>query len=356
MVVNRLKNFLIRKVYFPITSNKKIQVPNGTPRIFLFGMPQHMNYGDLAIYIAERKFLNKIIPEAQLITIPERFITKEIPHIKSLITPDDIVALHGGGNMGDVWPDVDNLRQNVLDSFHDYHIVSFPQSVTYSSETWLKDMNKELIKCANIDVFARDKASFNIMKNNFPNNVRYFLTPDIVLSFEPNIRKNQQRDNGILFLLRRDKEKENNNLLIRLKKFVTEHYEFTISDTVDNNWHIITTQTIDKFVNRKLKQINNSSLVITDRLHGMIFSKICHTPVIVFDNNNHKIRNSYKSWLTDDKGILFVSEDTTFDHLKQFIYKQVNQDSNHLLQSKVIGDSEFRPLKNAFLNNRRTES
>jgi pyruvyl transferase EpsI len=49
-------------------------------------------------------------------------------------------------------------------------------------------------------------------------------------------------------------------------------------------------------VREKMQEFCDSKLVITDRLHGMIFATITGTPCIVFGNNHHKVRESYE-WI-----------------------------------------------------------
>lgn len=338
-----INNFLINKFYFPLTENKKIKISKSNKnRVFLFGMPQHMNYGDLAIYVAEINFINKIIPNWEVVTIPERFIEKAIPRIQAVINPNDIVALHGGGNMGDIWPMVDNLRQSVLSQFYSYHIILFPQSISYSNEEWLKNTNSKLEKCSNIDLFARDRQSYNIIKNKFPKNVKEHLIPDIVFSL-PFPSDQFRRDKKVLFLLRRDIEKKNDIRLTEIKQYAIQNYPVMFSDTVDDVWHIVTPKTIKKIVYTKLKQISKSSIVITDRLHGMIFSYITHTPAIVFDNNNHKIKNAYNTWLKGQNNILFVERKTNLSELKNFLREvKISNNKNE--------DFNFASLEKAFLD------
>ena len=49
-------------------------------------------------------------------------------------------------------------------------------------------------------------------------------------------------------------------------------------------------------VRKKVEEFMRSKLVITDRLHAMIFAAKTATPCIVLDNNNHKIRETYE-WI-----------------------------------------------------------
>mgnify|MGYP000131626154 FL=1 len=44
---------------------------------------------------------------------------------------------------------------------------------------------------------------------------------------------------------------------------------------------------------QKIKEFQSAELVITDRLHGMIFAAITGTPCIAFDNFNAKVKKVY---------------------------------------------------------------
>ena len=59
----------------------------------------------------------------------------------------------------------------------------------------------------------------------------------------------------------------------------------------------ITAENRGEIVRKKLLSFASSKLVITDRLHGMIFAAITGTPCIVFSNYNHKVRGTYE-WIS----------------------------------------------------------
>ena len=58
-----------------------------------------------------------------------------------------------------------------------------------------------------------------------------------------------------------------------------------------------------------LRKIASSKLVITDRLHAMIFCYITETPCIVFDNISRKVSGVYE-WIKDCDYIRYCA---TFD-------------------------------------------
>ena len=52
-------------------------------------------------------------------------------------------------------------------------------------------------------------------------------------------------------------------------------------------------------LNKIWTAFKKSKVVVTDRLHGMIFCAITKTPCVAIDNSNHKISGVYDAWLKD---------------------------------------------------------
>lgn len=340
MLINNIK----RKIYYHLTRNTQLKIKESSKRrVYLFGMPQYMNYGDIAIFVAEVKFLKHFFSDREIITIPERFVDKGIISVKKIIKENDVVAYQGGGNMGDIWEDNDVPRRKVFDAFNDYKIISFPESISFSSEEWSLKMEKILSQCKDINIFIRETKSFKLAREIFPKNVKIYLCPDMVMFL--NKQKDYKRKEKILIVLRSDKEKLNNRLLSPLIEEVKEKYNCEFSDTFGDKWQLITEKNIEKVLDKKLLEFQRSKVVITDRLHGMILSFITGTPVIVFDNNNHKISSTYRTWLMNNKNILFVSEDVKVEQILNFI------DKNLLNDKKLkIDHFDFNNLVSAFKN------
>ena len=54
---------------------------------------------------------------------------------------------------------------------------------------------------------------------------------------------------------------------------------------------------LNEIVKEKIQEFLGSKLVITDRLHGMIFAAITETPCIALSNYNHKVIGTY-DWIS----------------------------------------------------------
>ena len=93
----------------------------------------------------------------------------------------------------------------------------------------------------------------------------------------------------IIMLMRSDSEKTlDENIEKQIINKLSSKYKIAIDDTVvpDRISHE------DRLynLNETWTKIKENKLVITDRLHGMIFAQITGTPCIVFDNYNNKIK------------------------------------------------------------------
>ncbi|MCW3764654.1 polysaccharide pyruvyl transferase family protein [Weissella confusa] len=322
-------NILFQKV--PIKPKSKEN------RIFLFGTPLYMNYGDLAISLAEIQFMKEHFPSKEIITISEDVLYNQLATIKRIVNSTDIIALQGGGNMNDLYPLQDKQRADIIKKFKDNRIVLFPQSASYDltdHNSSFYDIRNNILTRENVYLFFRDKYSTQFMKDNLYNK-KVFSVPDIVLSLRVKNR-DISRQNIITTFLRHDDEKLTSEKLNDLIKNERERYIIKSSDTVDQFWmeHAINKWNHEKLINKKLLEFQSSKLIITDRLHGMIFAIITGTPAIVFDNANHKIRNAYNSWLQHVPYIYYVDNK---DKIKG-IYAKIDKIMNQKPQTYKVPD------------------
>lgn len=287
-------------------------------KVYLLGSVEHMNYGDHAINMAEEIFIDEKYDF--FINIPEELIQKSIFFIKLFKKKNDIFFFHGGGNMGDVWPYQEKLRQKVYESFPNNKIIIFPQSCNFKTDSLLLKRTKfQLKKCREVILLLRDKKSFAFAKNNFPDNVKLLLVPDIALSL-PAVKNYSFRQKGLItFFLRRDVEKLESKLMFDLRSQLMKKYKIIISDTVRDDGEIVCPKNRKEFLTEKLNEFCKSELIVSDRLHAMVLAQITGTPAIIFDNNNHKIKNLYETWLSDRKNIFLVSKTTMLEDILKFV-------------------------------------
>ncbi|MCB2353216.1 glycosyltransferase [Clostridium estertheticum] len=287
-------------------------------RIFIIGTPNHGNLGDHAIAYAEEKILKDNFKDFIIIEIVTADIIKHIKNLKKNVKKDDIFALQGGGNLGDEYIWEEEGRRKIISEFKDNKIILFPQSIyfkeTVIGETELSKTKTIYNEHKNLIMVAREETSYNIMKETFVNS-KVILTPDIVLYLNETYPKLERK--GVLLSLRQDKEglltsQQKDNIRSEAQ---SNFDKIIITDTVDVFTthedkilqYMINLNQREKRLKAKWKQFKEVEVVITDRLHGLVFCAITSTPCIVIANYNHKVKDTY-AWLKDLNYIKFVND------------------------------------------------
>jgi len=277
-------------------------------RIFIFLAADYGNLGDVAITYAQHKFLSSTFAEYTVTEIPISQTLNGLEYVRRIIKKDDIITTVGGGNMGDLYEQIENFRQLTFEYFPNNKIISFPQTIDFSES---KNGNKalEIAKKTYQDhkhllLLAREQKTFDFFQKYFPK-CKSLLVPDIVMSLnrvEPTYERN-----GAVICLREDKEKKltvkQNNELISI---ITSNYNsHSYRDThIGTDFMSLKNRTGELF--SIWDDFKKAEVVITDRLHGMIFCFITNTPAIVLLNNNHKVQSSYK-WIQSSKNIYLIA-------------------------------------------------
>lgn len=276
--------------------------------VYLLDTPSHDNLGDHAIAYAQRRFIEKTLPDALVLELPIELVDMHLNYIRKHIRPGDLLCMIGGGNFGDAYLMHEYSKRKVCRMFPDNRVIVFPQTINYSDtplgHSELALTQEALRPHRKLTITARDSLSHRRAKQWFPE-AECILTPDIVLSLS-SIRMEVPRK-GILCCLRRDSERSGavwaGDVLTRL---ADEGYPFTLSDTAGEHRVSLADRPVE--LERKWREFCGAELVITDRLHGMIFACVTSTPCVVLDNYNHKIRDFYRSWLSDIPYIRFAEQ------------------------------------------------
>ncbi len=266
-------------------------------RLIYFELPCFDNLGDHAIAYATRIYLEDFVrrnSQYQLFIIDGWKTAEVIWTLKKQISPKDIIFCQGGGNMGSLYPFAEEFRNKVLRNFKKNRIIIFPQTIYLSDDENGKKvaaaMKKVFSACEDLTIFARDHRSAEIMKTLFHNSI--IEMTDIVASLDKVKPNNNSRD-GIILCLRSDKESAlNSHQKQKLYALAKEQSETVIvTDTIAIRE--LSMEERSDVLEKKWDVFSASRLVITDRLHGMIFSLITGTPCIVLGNNHHKVYETY---------------------------------------------------------------
>lgn len=296
---------------------KELALPKG-PRAFVFLAADYGNIGDMAITSAQQAFIKQYLPEHKLVTIPVGATREVIRSVRRQIQPQDVITLIGGGNMGVMYPEVESLRQLVISSFPQHRIVCFPQTLDWDnspkSDRALRQIVRSYTRHSDLHVFAREIQSHHKLAELFCHypQVKVHLAPDIVMSVTASslATRDEASQNHILRCLRADKEAALSSAQYSLldaamanTRLKVEHTDTLIAGS-NLDADFCATALADK-----LSQFRAARLVVTDRLHGMIFCLLTGTPCLVLSNSNQKIQQTWLDWLKDQERIAFVNNE-----------------------------------------------
>lgn len=282
----------------------------GAPKYFVIGTPEHINIGDSAIALSELSFLKFCgVPQERIREITFNEYYEYLDIIKRQINSKDVLIYHGGGNMGDQWFAEEKQRRTVFADFPKNKIIIFPQTIYYSDTPSGHAEQEKSIPVYNgrvgLTLVAREKKSFEIMQTLYPG-TPVLLTPDIVLSANGSVfGLQQQTRQGVLLCFRNDAEQamtpQERQAIEAYLQAKNSTYRFT--DMYADG--PVTKENRRVCVQNKFNAFASAELVITDRLHGMVFAAIAETPCIVFGNYNQKVEGTYE-WIKYLPYIRFV--------------------------------------------------
>lgn len=273
--------------------------------IILLATPQHGNLGDQAIVSAEYRILSDIFPNKKIYEVPNGYYLKYADIVKKYLNGNDIIVIDGGGNLGSLWGNEDDKISKIISDYKNNKIVIFPQTCFYEENSERRIQRNRLIyeSARDLTVTLRERRSYDLFRELFPN-TKSELIPDIVLSLKPQVSK---RRNGVLICFRSDREKVvSENVKNDIVKYLTKNKIWfkETSTIVDKK---VGKYNREKELKKKFKEFASSQLIITDRLHAMIFSAITDTPCIAIDNSSKKVSGVYE-WIKDDKNVTYLSD------------------------------------------------
>lgn len=294
---------------------------------YVIGSPVYGNYGDSAILLAQMAFLRELLPEKQKIieiTYSEYYQYRDA--LCSTIKKDSPIFCMGGGNMGNQWVREEQLRFDVMKDFPQNRIIVFPQTVFYSEKgdpSYTPERSREIYQnCRKLTLTAREKRSYSLMREYYPG-TNILLAPDIVFWMtKERFGAVSQERNGVMFCCRNDVERAMTEDTWTLLKHEVSRLGYPVLQTDTDRDIKITKENRRDEVRQKLQEFCAVRLVVTDRLHGMIFAALAGTPCIAFGNYNDKVRGTYE-WIrylpyikyaeTVDEAIRFLPELLTMD-------------------------------------------
>lgn len=307
----------------------KQQFKNHPKTVFLVLTPEHGNMGDHAIAEAETELLRSIGCDYIEITGQQLYKMRKR---KELNLMDGFpILINGGGNLGTLWMDVEQMERNVIEQNPRSKIFILPNTIYFEDSEWGKE---ELEKSKriynrhnNLYLYAREKESYLLMKDTFRHAK---LIPDMVLYL--NLCRGETERHGCLLCLRNDREKTRTE---EQEKMVFQQAAELFGEAVEVTDMVVAgsvpPERREQMLEEKFDQFRHAELVITDRLHGMIFCAITGTPCVVVDSKSPKVRGCYE-WIKDLDYIRFADAPSRIGEEYRKIPSEVHfYDNNRLM-------------------------
>jgi exopolysaccharide biosynthesis predicted pyruvyltransferase EpsI len=284
-------------------------IPSGS-RCAHLDFPNHANVGDSAIWLGERVYLRKmgasVIYACDRATYSRRRCAARLR--------DGIILLHGGGNLGDLWPLHQRFREAVIAGFPDNRIIQLPQTIYFRDPANLARARAIFNRHPDLTLLVRDRRSLELARSEF--RARSVLCPDMAFALGP-LPRPAPPDTEILWLSRTDIESSgsraeptgpsvartdwvrdtrtvlgwSNRLLTR---HITRHPRALgwLAPVAARGFDVLAAQRLS----RGVRLLSRGRVVITDRLHGHILGTLLGIPHVLLDNSYGKLGAFYETW------------------------------------------------------------
>lgn len=332
---------------------KKVQLSEEEPNAIIFLVPDYGNVGDLAIGYAQEQFLEKL-GGLNVVSVSISETYQVLRFVRQNLKPGDLVFLVGGGSTGDLSPAAQRGREFIVNCLTKWPIISFPQSVVYSFKRGYEISAKREAKALanasqHLTLVAREKQSLETMQSFFPGEIGY--VPDIVFSLVSRFQDKEKKSrSGVLLVLRKDDERglssDDWDILRKaaLQVGQVQYRDHGIPDEeVDSQ---------DPYSNaiELLEEYRSADLVITDRLHGMIFAAVTGTPCVVLPNKNHKVVASYHAWVESQCPYISLLPKVEKEALETEITKVMDVNSLNAFSDVAFDFADFERIIRSKLN------
>ncbi|MBQ8228802.1 MAG: polysaccharide pyruvyl transferase family protein [Clostridia bacterium] len=281
-------------------------------RIFLISTPNHGNMGDQLIAVAEIKWLKDYFPDYEIKDFVQSILMqdKKLKLLSSQIKKDDLIFLHGGGNVNNWYLISEDIRRNVIKNCPENKLVLFQQSINLTTPVNGVSIKEETEKIynnhKNFTIIAREETSYQNALKSFPrlNVLKY---PDMATYLFNKLKpSHSEHRNGVISCVRKDVEKFYSDEQIQMMyDKIKNDFDLTVSDT--HVGHHVSAQNRMSEVQKLIDSIAKHKVMVTDRFHGAVFSILANTPCVVLRSADHKITDGVK-WFKDVEGIFFADD------------------------------------------------
>jgi exopolysaccharide biosynthesis predicted pyruvyltransferase EpsI len=282
----------------------------------LVSFPRHANVGDSAIWLGERALLRDlgavVVYTCDLTSFSERDLRERLPA--------GTILIHGGGNLGDLWPQQQDFRERIIATFPHHRIIQLPQSIHFSSRANLDRARSVLDGHPDLTILVRDHRSLDVAEAQFT--AHSLLCPDLAFAIAdrpdvgPDAAGPAARD--VVWLARSDHESAQQPLPPFADDVLVTDWAADEGATPD--WtarvgaaaedyrdaaggSVAHAAAADRLAALQLQRgcrlLSSGMAVATDRLHGHLLCLMLGRPHVILNDRHGKLASTYATWTCD---------------------------------------------------------
>jgi exopolysaccharide biosynthesis predicted pyruvyltransferase EpsI len=302
-LVQRLRDGFVRALHDALPPDSSVA---------LLDIPRFANVGDNAILLGEVRALRVL--ERQVLHVATDGETYDREVLRRRIGSRPIL-LHGGGNLGDLWPWHQRLRERLLADFPGNDVIQLPQSIAFDNPESMELARSAFSGHPRFTLLVRDAASQKFAETHLGLTAR--LVPDAAFGLGP-LRRPAPPTRQLLVLARTDQERRAGPPLPpdvttedwiepmlgpegrRARRVAVDLDARDWPARVDAlsarasawAWSRVSTA----HLRHGLALLGSANVVVTDRLHAHVLSLLLGIPHFVTDNVSGKIRGLHDAW------------------------------------------------------------
>jgi exopolysaccharide biosynthesis predicted pyruvyltransferase EpsI len=297
------------------------QVPPGS-RCALVDFENSSNVGDSAIWLGQTSYLRRanvsVVYACDTDTYSEDRLRTRLD--------GGIILITGGGNMGDLYPAHQRLRERIIERFDQNKIIQLPQTFAFSDRSNLERARAIFDRHPNLTLLARDKRSLEFARNEF--RATSELCPDMAFALGK-LSRPVGPDHDVVWLGRSDEESSDapagtaaddvfrtdwvevppgsptprlgtraafraNSLLTRLASGHPGSAR-RLSGLLAATFEPLARQRLE----RGCRLLSRGRVIVTERLHGHILGVLLGIPQVLVGDRYGKLRSFHETWTRD---------------------------------------------------------
>lgn len=281
----------------------------------LLQVPAHKNIGDHLITLGEIHLLSSVL-RCPLVHIGS---DRDLAHQSVSRVPTRAnVLLHGGGNLGDLYPQQQKLRLEITRLIsRPANVIWMPQSVHFSGKDGpLIAETREVLRTHRPTVLLRDDSSMSVWQTLFEQEAILCPDPGFVAQVKPltPVLNATLGDAGVFSLFRRDQESTRKSHEAKTfdwddsptlgwwrevafgvaTRIVRKHPQSRLRRSLLERWSF--NAIANRRVDSGISLLGDCHTVHTDRLHAAILALLLGKSTIAHDNSYGKVSAVLRTW------------------------------------------------------------